>query len=178
MNEYKAEFDNLQSKDSYQLQQWAGERNRLVKEYAWAVPNDDVLSYLAEFDELLEVGAGGGYWAKLIEEWGGSVRATDKNPPEDPHTDVEWMRITGPRNPELENEAVLMVWPPFNERMSEYVAKSNPSDILYVGEPEGGCTGNDPFFEILDDKYALLKEIEIPSFKGVHDDFYHYGRVV
>jgi hypothetical protein len=60
-------FDDDEVSDEERLQQWirlkvVGEP--LVKQYAWAVPDDKALNILREFSPLVEVGAGKGYWAR------------------------------------------------------------------------------------------------------------------
>lgn len=175
--EYREAFDELRSKDTFRGQQWFGERQHLVEEYSWAVPTEEAIIYLAEFDHLLEIGAGNGYWAHLIEEAGGNVTAIDAEPPDETYTNVveakaQWY------SDEIEGQPVLMVWPPYDERMARVVAKQEPSHICYVGEPRGGCTGGDEFFDILERKYGLVGKLDIPSYAGIHDDFFHYVRKV
>lgn len=175
--EYLDAFEELQEKDTFRGQQWFGKRQDLVEEYSWAVPREDVILYLAEFDNLLEIGAGNGYWAKLIDEAGGDVRATDIDPPEDTYTEVEqagWRDLVG----DIENAAVLMVWPPYDEGVAENVARRKPNHILYVGEQRGGCTAEDEFFDIVEQEYGVVGKLDLQSYTGIHDDFYHYVRKV
>lgn len=175
MNEYHEAFEELQEKDTFKGQQWFGERQRLVEKYSWAVPNEDVLLYLAEFDDLIEVGAGSGYWAARIWEMGGNVRATDAQPPDETYTEVEQAYVD---DLDLEDEAVLTVWPPAGDSMAYMMATQHPAHILYVGEPRGGCTGSSTFFDVLENEYGLVAKIDIPSYAGINDDFFHYVRKV
>jgi len=175
-NEYLEKFKKLQEQSTFRGQQWFGKRQQLVEEYSWAVPNEEVISYLAEFDELYEVGAGSGYWAKCIEEAGGSVYAFDKDSSKrwfPVHPDTHW-----DYEDSIEDSPVLMVWPPANDGMAADVASFNPSHILYVGEQRGGCTADARFFDQLDKYYGLVAKMDIPSYAGVHDQFYHYTRKV
>lgn len=179
-NEYRQAFEELQERDTFKGQQWFGERQRLVDEYSWAVPNRDVLLYLAEFDELIEIGAGNGYWAKCIEEWGGSVEAYDIDVPDETYHEVhERDIVTGFRNSGgVYNKPVLMVWPPCDDEMATAVLDQEPSHILYVGEERGGCTATDSFFDGLHKQYGLAAKIDIPSYTGISDNFFHYIRKV
>lgn len=55
----------------------------LRRAYAWGVPSEDALQAIAEFASphgIVEVGAGTGYWAHLLEAKGVSVRAFDATP--------------------------------------------------------------------------------------------------
>lgn len=175
MNQYLQEFEELQEKDTFRGQQWFGERQRLVEEYSWAVPNEDAIRYLSQFEHLTSVGAGRGYWEHLVSRRDGSVTAFDIDPPDNTYTHVaespahEYFDI-------IEDSPVLMVWPPCDVSVSHRVIKQNPSHVVYVGEEKGGCTGTSQFFHELRERYGLVEEIEIPSYEGVNDSFYHYAR--
>lgn len=175
-NPYLDEFEELQETNSFRGQQWFGQRQRLVEEYSWAVPNEEVLAYLSEFDSLYEAGAGSGYWAHLLEERGVDVTPVDIDPPSNTWTEVHEKKFQELEE-EVVEEPVLIVWPPLKGALSSDVAKNSPSHILYVGEI-GGCTGDELFFELLEEKYGLVAKIEIPSYAGIYDDFYHYVRKI
>jgi hypothetical protein len=175
MNEYKKKFDELREKDSFKGEQWFGKRQELVEEYSWAVPNAEVLLYLSQFDNIVEVGAGNGYWAHCIEEAGGSVEPYDVDPaPEhDQWTAVgqrDCLRLGEPSY----DQPMLMVWPPTHNTMASEIAREKPPHLLYVGEEKGGCTANNTFFKILESEYGLVGKIDLPSYAGVDDNFFHY----
>lgn len=177
MNDYHEKFQELQEQNTFRGQTWFGQRQKLVERYSWAVPNEDALVYLAEFDHLHELGAGSGYWANCIEDMGGDVTPIDKDPPASTWTDVHEQPVSNYLH-NIEDEPVLMVWPPHDDRMSYQVARASPSHILYVGEPRGGCTGCDEFFDRLDKEYGLVAKVDIPSYEGVNDNLFHYVRKV
>src|SRR3990167_7191971 len=66
------------------------ERNALVDEYSWAIPNDAALRAIAECGPVFEVGAGGGYWAYCLRALGVDVIATDPDPP--PSSTNRWCK--------------------------------------------------------------------------------------
>jgi hypothetical protein len=175
MNEYHEKFQELQEQQAFKGEQWFGKRSGLVGEYSWAVPNEQALLYLSEFEHIIEVGAGNGYWAHCIDENGGSVEATDIAPPDETWYPVEQADAA---DLSLVNETVLMVWPPYDERLAADVAEQQPNHILYVGEPRGGCTGDAAFFTAINGDYGLVAKIDIPSYAGINDDLYHYVRKV
>jgi hypothetical protein len=175
MNEYQQAFEELQAKHTFKGMQWFGDRKELVEEYSWAVPNESVLLYLSEFEQLVEVGAGSGYWAHCIEENGGSVEAIEPEPPEETYVELEQRLVD---SSELTGEAVLMVWPSVNQPLAKDVVEQDPTHILYVGETRGGCTASDEFFDALEGRYGLVAKIDLPSFAGVNDDFFHYVRKI
>jgi hypothetical protein len=173
--EYLQEFRRLQETHSYKGQQWFGHRKELVEEYGWAIPNNDVLNYIANsFSRITEIGAGEGYWAKLLSERGTTVEAFD------PASEQTWYDVK--RKPlssverYVEGNPVLMVWPPANNNIAREVLERCPSHVLYVGETRGGCTATDAFFDVFTDLYHPVQKIEIPSYVGVDDNFYHAVR--
>lgn len=52
-------------------------RERLFERYAHAIPTNESLDALLSLGPLLEVGAGAGYWARLLRDLDGDVVATD-----------------------------------------------------------------------------------------------------
>lgn len=177
MNEYFEAFNRHKERHSFTGQQWFGGRKQLVEQYAWAVPNDEVIDYIQQFHDIVEIGAGEGYWASLVSEADNThVSAYD------PSTEKRWFDVQQERlsdiSEEIQDSVVLMVWPPVNNKMAWHVVRKQPNHILYVGEPRGGCTAEDTFFDRLYKEYGLVERIDIPSYEGVHDNFFHYIRKV
>lgn len=50
----------------------------LCHRFAWAIPDERALKVLAHFSPLVEIGAGKGYWARLLQDRGVDVLAYDK----------------------------------------------------------------------------------------------------
>jgi len=50
----------------------------LCHKYAWAIPDDRALKILGAFSPLIEIGAGKGYWAKMLRIQGVDIAAYDK----------------------------------------------------------------------------------------------------
>lgn len=55
-------------------------RNEVVHRFAWAVPSDEAIKKIVEFSPIIEMGAGTGYWANLIQKAGGEIVAFDSHP--------------------------------------------------------------------------------------------------
>ena len=49
------------------------------EKYAWAIPDERALRICAEFAPLVEMGAGAGYWARLLRERGVEIAAYDRD---------------------------------------------------------------------------------------------------
>lgn len=180
-NYYLREFRELQAKDSFKMEQWFGKRGDLVETYSWAIPNDDAIEYIADLSPIVEIGAGNGYWSWLLRDEGAKVHAVDISPAEETWTEVE-QGDTSTLDRLRGDYTLLLCWPPYGEPMArdalEAHAESGGTDVVYVGEGAGGCTGDDVFHEELERRYALMERIDIPSYVGIHDSVMHYKRKI
>jgi hypothetical protein len=137
------------------------------------------------FSPILEVGAGSGYWAHELQLAGAIVKATD--PGAGSYRSFGYWKKLWAEVERLDAvEAVsqypdwtlLTVWPDLApptwplEMLHEYAGPT----VLYVGEGHGGCTGSDEFHELLEEKFDLVSEINIPQFDGIHDRLFVYQR--
>jgi len=175
---------------------WA-RRDRLVAEYAWAIPTESVLRKLAELSPICDLGCGTGYWAKLLRDVGADVLAVDANPPLEGTN--HWHRrkagilgqpvgirhfldvVKGDAATfDVPSEQTLMLcWPPYNNRMAEQaLSRYRGARVIYIGESEGGCTGDDDFHGTLAAQWNLDASYEIPQWEGLHDDVRVYVRRV
>lgn len=179
MNEYREEFEELRSLQSYKAETWFGKRQDLVEKYAWAVPTEETVEHLCSYDCVLEVGAGSGYWASLVRDSGGNISPYDIDPPVDMWTDVR-------KNPEDNTERIvraspaeclLLCWPPVSSPLANRVLDWFEGEhVCYVGEGAGGCTADIAFHEQLEREWEQVEWFEIPSYYGVRDDFFHFKR--
>jgi hypothetical protein len=50
--------------------------------------------------------------------------------------------------------------------------------LIFIGERSGGCTGDDSFFNELENNWTLEKIVGIPRWKtvGIYDEMYFYTR--
>ncbi|MFE6861289.1 hypothetical protein [Nocardia sp. NPDC057668] len=149
----------------------------LQSAYAYAIPAPGTLDWIAEFcgsRPLLELGAGRGYWAAQLSALGLKVEAFDSEPPDRNENmsfpgsaglPATWHEIgdlaaysehtSGDRD-----EVLMLCWPPgWGDTMaSQALARfenSGGDRLVYIGEPRGGKTGDDAFFEALDSRWAL-----------------------
>jgi hypothetical protein len=146
------------------------EQHAVKKHFAWAVPNDDALAAVAKHSPngVVEIGAGGGYWAGMLRACGVDVVAYDPAPPKDGPTKWHskpggWSDVdrgdhrTAARHP---GRTLLLVWPSCEEAWAGEAVrryhKSGGDTVIYVGEGPGGCTGDDTLHRLLgaDDGYC------------------------
>lgn len=169
----------------------AGARYRLISEYGYAVPGRKALIAIRETGsgQVIEIGAGTGYWASLLSLVGCQVRAFDIRPVgRDPvagttfykfdkqHFSVEEGDHTILRQmpPEL---CLFLCWPSLGEPWAAEALKVFRGwCVAYVGEGRHGCCADDGFFEILEEEWTLVREVAIPRWYGMNDFLTIYHR--
>lgn len=140
-----------------------GERDELVARFAFAIPTGEAARFVASCSPagVLELGAGTGYWAHILAQFGVDVVAYDIDPP--PSATNKWFAGAEPwhpvhvgdetavsRHPE---RTLLLVWP---TRDREWPARAvrlfhaaGGRRLIYVGEGPGGRSGDDAFHALL-----------------------------
>lgn len=162
-------------------------RDKLVAKYSWAIPSDNAIQLLAGMGPIIEMGAGNGYWAKLIVEAGGSIEPHDKKPGNHHYmaTPSEVWHPVLQGGPEAitahhKNHTLLLVWPPYEgelayDALTRYLEVGGQT-VVFVGEGHGGCTADDRFFELLWDRFEEVGSTEIPQWSYLHDCLTVYRR--
>lgn len=152
-------------------------RDELVQEYAWAIPNAPAIRTLVDHDPVLEVGAGNGYWASLVEQAGGDIIATDSlqdvDGEPDSWTTVEQLDARNAIREYGEGRTLFICWPNYGDHWAynatvEY-ASIGGECLVYVGEGRSGCTGDEAFHQLLHDAWTLAETVAIPTYLGLHD---------
>jgi hypothetical protein len=160
-------------------------RRVLAEKYSYAIPNEEAIREVVRLSPIVEIGAGTGYWASLINSAGGVVVAYDKAPVNSKiknyykFTDQHFrVKRGGPsvlsRYPD---HTLLLCWPPYGKPMAKdclNLYKGNT--VVYVGEGDSGCTGDEKFHDALEAEWVLKKEIDIPQWSGIHDTMMIYTR--
>lgn len=152
----------------------------LQQMYAYAVPSPETVEWIRDVvnhSRLIEAGAGRGYWAARLSSVGVNVTAFDSHPPGTKNN------ISFPRNgtgskipatwhevnhaatlleasPENSNTVLMLCWPPGweNTMASDTLTQfeeSGGQQLIYIGEPLGGKTGNPAFFSALAARWKL-----------------------
>lgn len=143
--------------------------------YAYAIPSPETLEWVSEFCDqspIVELGAGRGYWAGRLSGVGLTVSAYELEPPHEtenvsfPHAEGQadvWHSVSGIDGFSFDDHAddvLFLCWPPGwgNSMASTVLAdfeSSGGSRLVYIGEPRGGKTGDDAFFDALSDRWRL-----------------------
>ncbi|WP_405161907.1 hypothetical protein OG203_37225 [Nocardia sp. NBC_01499] len=143
--------------------------------YAYAVPSPETLRWIERFAQgrrVLELGAGRGYWAGQLARIGVEVAAFDSEPPDragnvsfpeaSGQLDV-WHHVGGLAEFAAEEQSgcvLLLCWPPgWGDPMASKALhafeEAGGERLIYLGEPKGGKTGDDAFFDHLDATWHL-----------------------
>ncbi|MFI5716258.1 hypothetical protein [Nocardia sp. NPDC051750] len=151
----------------------------LQEAYAYAIPSPATVSWIATACDgtgVIELGAGRGYWAQLLSDSGLDVLAFDSEPP-GAAQNVSFPDASGVRDTwhavdglddfdrvaeagELSRRTLFLCWPPgwgdamSHEALARYAAAGGRR-VIYVGEPKGGKTGSDEYFDMLDREWRL-----------------------
>lgn len=135
-------------------------RSRLVKRYAWAVPNLPALTAIADLDcPVVEIGAGTGYWASLLAVLGVPIVAFDEAPGRNQYCDHAPYAPVYPGDHRVlehfarwchgDSHALLLCWPPMSPMAAECVEAFQGDTLIYIGEGLGGCCADDRFFQLV-----------------------------
>ena len=158
-------------------------RNKFLEECSFAVPTREAITVIKEFVDgrrLLEVGAGSGLWARLLTDAGLEVVAVDRKSRNDVKHSKFFpvQRGTAARGVREHRDckALLLCWPDYDTHMAADALKEFQGDrLVYIGEGDGGCTGNEAFHKSLR-SWKLVATIYIPQWPGIHDDVSLYTR--
>ena len=151
-------------------------RELLVRQFAWAIPNAKAIREIAKLGPFIEIGAGNGYWAYLLQQAGVQVKPYDIF-----HSKKTWTKVTkgGPDKllKALDKYNLILCWPPYNSPMALKSLKNFKGKyVVYVGEGHGGCTADAGFHKKINSEYKLVKKIKIPQYPNIHDRVFIYER--
>lgn len=139
------------------------DRDALIACYGFSVPTDEALRLVARFapEGVVEVGAGTGYWARMLHGTGVDVVAYDIEPPPSPANrwfagSTLWYPVGAADETVVDLHAertLVMVWPTRHEAWAAQAAERfhavGGCHLVYVGEGPGGRTGDDSFHALL-----------------------------
>ena len=150
------------------------DRRACTSKYSWAIPNQAAIETLVSLGSIIEIGAGNGYWASLIKSQGGEIEAFDSHPWLYPYIEVKEGSVEVLKTTKA--NTLFLCWPPYDEPLAYDALKAFKGEFLvYVGEGDGGCTGDDNFHKELKN-WQKIKEVKIPSYPGIRDRLFVYQR--
>lgn len=134
-------------------------RNELVRRYSWSIPSPGDIKWIKEQlggQGVVEIGAGTGYWAWQMSQYGIDVIAYDlrKPGPANPFAQAgpyHPIRYGGtPRTAQHPDRALFLSWPTYADRWAYRALRQYEGDtLIHLGEEAGGCTADEKFFAAL-----------------------------
>ena len=190
------------------VEKWPTQEKRPQRRFSWAIPTETALAHIATHSPngVVEIGAGGGYWAMLLRQRGVDVVAYDPaSPGADPDRDpwfigAHWSEVLpGDHTKVVEHpdRTLLLCWPPYDAPWThEAVERFRGDTVVYIGEGSNGCTGTDQMHSLLglgggcwhygDDEcdcvqvtplFEQVAEVDIPQWSGLHDRLTVHRRI-
>jgi hypothetical protein len=156
-------------------------REDFRKGVSWHIPTQELVDAIKKYSPIVSVGCGFGYTEKLAEKEGADIILTDISPDiqnkwcisdkmEFPNGVLSMDAKSAIKS--FKDRNVFMAWPPYNNPMAYEVVKTMKVGryLVYVGESEGGCTGDSNFFDMLNNKFSEVDDIYLPSWDGIYDN--------
>lgn len=178
-------------------------RSEWVTKYAFSIPDGEAIEALLPYSPFVSIGAGPGYWERLLSDAGAKVDAYDRAP-----RDKTWYSVAFGDHRKVSNYPsdwnLILNWPPYV--MDDPYGESDSIDtllkrkevdcsyedierlcslgslrlwkgrfLIYIGE-QGGCTGSREFHDYLDQHFSDWLTIKIPQWYGLHDSVHIYAR--
>jgi len=171
-NEYLDEFVRVHKTINWPKH--LDERPALVQRFSWALPNDEALDAIARYAPIVEMGAGGGYWAHLMRERCIDVLAYDRERPHDDNYFARhlWTQIDPGTPRSLAGHAdrsLFLCWPPSKSPMATNCLKAwGGEHLIHVGEWRLS-TGSPGFHDRVEAGFELVEKVSIPQWEGMHD---------
>jgi hypothetical protein len=158
-------------------------RREFTAKYSWAIPNDEAIAAIVACGPVVEIGAGSGYWAKLISDAGGDIIAFDESGKHGYDFDEQWFPVqfgSVEKAAEHSDRALMLCWPNYDSPFAMDCLQAYTGDtVIYIGEGGWGCTADDDFHAELEDsgKWELQEDdVDIPQWAGIHDNLWIYKR--
>lgn len=184
------EIGSLHSKQDIHLNAWTV-RAACSTKYAWTVTSEESVDFVAEHagGKLIDPLAGTGYWCYLLAQSGVDCVAYDLNPPKVGLDANHWHSDTGTWFPVMTADAVeavqvagadrtlLLAWPPNADELAHDVLTAYRGNrVIFIGEGQGGCTGDEDFFSVLDKEWTEVASHLPVRFWGIHDGIQVFDR--
>lgn len=152
-------------------------RRELVKRYSWTIPSPETVAFVAEHSggRMVDPMAGTGYWGWLLMQAGIDVVSYDIAPGTNAYHDGEALHcdvitLDGIEAAALHAERTLLLsWPPMTSDGAAIVRAYRGDRVIYIGEGESGCTGDDELHELLAKQWREVADHTPIQWDGIHD---------
>jgi len=144
--------------------------------YSWAVPSELAISTIVKYSPLVEIGAGTGYWANLIQKFGGDIIAydlTNKINLYHPNTASTYFNIKN-GSPKIlkkhSNRNLFLCWPPYGNEMAFDCLQTWRGEYLILIADQN-LSANSEFYQQLSN-FKMVEIISIPTWPNIYDRLY------
>ena len=157
----------------------------LVHSYSEAIPTLKALQLLASLSPLVEIGAGIGYWARLLADCGADIVASDIAAPDS----NSWTAGSQPWTTVIVCDALTAVrrhpdrvlfacWPPRPTGYKSTVLPVYEGRTLALITDDPLDTGHDPLYGSLERDWSLSQRLDLPHWPARHDSLMIWRRKV
>lgn len=171
----------------FDVERWSREalnRREFTKRYSWTIPDPATLAFVVEHSarRIVDPMAGTGYWGWLLAQSGVDVVSYDEAPTINLYHEGQPLHCTvtaldGVNAVKLHADRTLLLsWPPMDSSGADILHAYRGSRVIHIGEPEGGCTGDDDLFDLLRKKWREIAECVPVQWDGIHDVVTVYER--
>ena len=163
-----------------------GRREKFRVGTSWHVPTQELITKLLEYGPIVSVGSGFGYTESIAIVQGADIIATDIRPNKKNgwcrdgkfHCEVEELNASEAVK-KYHDRNVFMAWPPYDNPMAHEVITNMKEGtyLIYIGETDGGGTGDHNFFEALYSDFEECDYFSIPKWAGINDACWIYKKI-
>jgi hypothetical protein len=159
------------------------DRGKFVRLYSWSIPCKEAVDAIIKYAQgpVYDPMAGSGFWAKILNDHGVNVIASDLHT-SSKHNDYEHKgrhgkvrranayQVAG-QTMHRRGGSLILSWPPYGSPVGYNIIKLVPvgTVVFYFGESWGGCTGDDAMFQYFNQNFKELEEVKLPQFDGIRD---------
>jgi len=154
-------------------------REDAIRKFGFSIPCIEAVRAIAAGSPLVEVGAGSGYWTRLLKAAGADVVVTDIGEGQQGNYQItvgeDVTRLSAQDAVKKWPERnVFVSWPSYEMSWAFEMARLIQSGrtLFYIGEGNGGCTADDRFHRLMDREFHEAATIRIPQWPGIHDRLY------
>lgn len=169
------------------IHNWEATKDRFERtsEYAWTITSPESVAFVAEHagPSVIDPMAGSGYWAYLLGQLGIDVQASDIKPGDSQwHQTGTWVDVASldavtAVSGAHPSRVLLLSWPPYDQAIGASVLAAFRGDrVVYIGEGEGGCCGDDAMFSLLEQQWTEVADHRPVQWYGLHDWITVYDR--
>lgn len=163
-------------------------RDELCSRYSWTIPDPATVAFIAEHacGSVVDPLAGSGYLLWLLQQAGVDVIGYDANPPASGGNNYHKAQVEHLPIQRADacdsvtlhpDRTLLLSWPPYDSPIGAQVLNAYAGDrVIYIGEGEGGCCGDDAMHHALAEQWTEVAEHRPVQWYGIHDWVTVYDR--